>query len=107
VIVLNVQIQAAPERLFFANANRRFGCCFGSKRGRLETLAEILLFCRKGETMTKIMYGNNLNYTQLKNYLKVLTSRGLLKRENRKYAATEKGFAFLKLFMGIHDLFRE
>jgi len=52
------------------------------KRGRLEIIAEILLFCDRRKVKTKIMYNVNLNYAQLKMHLSTLTSIGLLMRED-------------------------
>ena len=105
---MNAQIQVAPSRLLFQNGADSFLVGVnGSRRGRLEILAEILLFCRKEENKTRIMYANNLNYDQLQNHLRFLNSRRLLTSENGKYVTTEKGFAFLKLFIGIHNLLSE
>lgn len=62
----------------------------GSKRGRLEIMAEILFHCCQQKTKTSIMYKTNLNYMQLKTYLRYLTSRGLLSRDMQKYVPNER-----------------
>jgi predicted transcriptional regulator len=76
----------------------------GSRRGRFEIMAEILLFCDQQKAKTNIMYRTNLNYTQLKSNLRFLTSQGLLTRKKDKYLTTEKGYHFLSLFAQITDI---
>ena len=78
-----------------------------AKRGRLEIIAEILLFCGRRKTKTKIMYNANLNYAQLQTHLSYLTSLGLLVREEGRYLTTEKGCRFLELFAELQDILRE
>jgi predicted transcriptional regulator len=76
----------------------------GSRRGKLDIIAEILLFCEQQKTKTSIMYNANLNYSQLKNHMDSLTAQGLLAKKLNKYATTEKGYRFLELFAQINDL---
>jgi predicted transcriptional regulator len=98
---LNAKLQMSP--IVYANENRltklrqNNGLDFinGSKRGRLEIIAEILCHCNQQKTKTNIMYKTNLNYTQVKKHLKHLTSQGLLKANKNKYATTQKGIRFL------------
>src|SRR3989304_9556490 len=68
------------------------------KRGRLEIIAEILLFCDQQKAKTNIMYNTNLNYAQLESHLSYLTSLGLLLRQEGRYLTTGKGYRFLELF---------
>ena len=75
-----------------------------SKRGRMEIMAEILLFCDQQKAKTKIMYSINLNYEQLKRHLRSLTAQGLLSINKGKYATTQKGYRFLSLFAELHDM---
>jgi predicted transcriptional regulator len=76
----------------------------GSRRGKLDIIAEILLFCEQQKTKTSIMYNTNLNYSQLKNHMDNLTAQGLLVQKQNKYATTEKGYRFLELFAQLNDL---
>ncbi|MFB0567966.1 MAG: winged helix-turn-helix domain-containing protein, partial [Candidatus Bathyarchaeia archaeon] len=39
------------------------------KRQRIEIMAQILAFCMHATRKTRIMYKNNLNHAQLKDYL--------------------------------------
>lgn len=50
------------------------------------------------------MYGNNLNHTQLKTYLTLLTSRNLLAHNSDRYVTTEKGHRFLEAFVWLNDV---
>ena len=74
------------------------------KRGRMEIIAEILLFCDQQKAKTSIMYRTNLNYVQLQSQLKFLTAQGMLSYNMGKYATTEKGYRFLELFLGLYDI---
>ncbi len=79
----------------------------GSRRGKLDIIAEILLFCEQQKTKTSIMYNTNLNYAQLKSQMDTLTSQGLLLKNLNKYLTTEKGYRFLELFAQLNDLLDE
>jgi predicted transcriptional regulator len=76
----------------------------GSRRGKFEIMAEILVFCDRQRAKTSIMYKTNLNYTQLQNNLQFLTSQDLLMRQKDKYVTTEKGNQFLSLFARLTDM---
>ena len=84
--------------------NNGWGFTKGSKRGRLEIMAEILCYCGQQKTKTDIMYKTNLNYVQLKKHLKALTSRGLLLTNKNKYVTTHKGYRFLRLFVQLKNI---
>ena len=79
----------------------------GQRRGKLDIIAEILLFCERQKTKTSIMYNTNLNYSQLKNQIDTLTSQGLLTKSVNKYVTTERGYRFLELFAQLNDLLEE
>jgi predicted transcriptional regulator len=110
VTKLSTQRQMAPmehgceTKLIKLRENN--GCNFtsGSKRGRLEIMAEILCYCNQQKTKTNIMYKVNLNYLQLKKHLKSLTSQGLLTTNKNEYATTQKGLRFLELFSQLNDI---
>lgn len=78
----------------------------GSRRGRLEIIAEILLFCDQPKAKTSIMYKTNQNYAQLKSNLKFLTSQVFLMHNRDKYATTKKGYRFLELFAQLNDILK-
>lgn len=79
----------------------------GARRGKLDIIAEILLFCEQQKTKTSIMYNANLNYSQLKHQISTLTNQGLLEKKINKYVITKKGYRFLELFAQINDLLDE
>jgi predicted transcriptional regulator len=85
------------------NSNE-WGIAKGSRRGRLEIMAEILFFCDQQRAKTYIMYKTNLNYAQLKQNIAFLTSQGLLLRKKDKFVTTEKGYRFLSLFVQLTDM---
>jgi predicted transcriptional regulator len=70
----------------------------GSKRDRLEIIAEILGSCSEPKTKTHIMYGTNLSWKMLQQYLSELQSRGLLEvhGNSSKYVTTKRGLDFVK-----------
>ncbi|TRO47818.1 hypothetical protein E2P60_02355 [Candidatus Bathyarchaeota archaeon] len=76
----------------------------GAKRGRTEIIAEILYYCSQQKTKTDIMYNTNLNFSQLKKYLRFLTSKSLLMADNNAYLTTRTGQRFLKLFVQLNKM---
>ncbi len=102
---MNAQILVCPYELVLNQKRGNLWKGFSnSKREQFEIMAEMLLSCRKGQGKTKLMYAANLNYPQLQKYSEILTSRGLLASEGRKYVTTEKGSAFLEIFASMMNL---
>ncbi len=58
-----------------------------------------------GISKTKIMYKTFLSYSQLKEYLLLLTGSGMLQYDEttQTYRVTEKGHKFLKIYNEIAD----
>jgi predicted transcriptional regulator len=79
----------------------------GARRGQLDVMGEILLFCREQKTQTSIMYNANLNYSQLKKMMTPLTRQGFLDKRNDKYIITKKGYQFLEVYAQIQDLLED
>ena len=110
---LNAQLQitqlkyASEAKLIKLKQDNGWNLTKGAKRGRLEIIAEILLFCDQRKAKTSIMYKTNLNYAQLKSNLKFLTSQVLLTHNTGKYATTEKGHRFLELFAQLNDILKD
>jgi predicted transcriptional regulator len=77
------------------------------RRGKLDIMAEILLYCEQQKTKTSIMYNANLNYAQLKLQITAMTRQGMLEKKLNKYTTTKKGYRFLELFAQINDLLNE
>ena len=76
------------------------------KRNRLEIAADMLEAARNGARKTRIMYGANLSYELLAQYLPVLIEKGLLEDsdENGVYHISGKGSSFLKEFKEFRKL---
>ena len=110
VAKLSEQLQITPiefaveTQLIKRKQSDNWNFTSGSKRGRLEIIAEILCYCGQQKTKTNIMYKANLNYKQMKRHLKALTSQGLLEADKNKYATTQKGYRFLELFVELNDI---
>jgi len=70
------------------------------RRDKLVIMSEVLQIARTGALKTQIMYGANLSFAQLKEYLNFLTGVRLLKKatwgDKETFLATEKGVEFLK-----------
>ena len=76
-------------------------------RTSVEIIAEILKIANGGNaTRSKIMYHAFLSYFQLKEYLSMLTERGLLtyNSDTRTYKTTEKGLMLLETYNLLVDL---
>lgn len=81
------------------------------RRDKLVIMAEIMDIAKHGALKTQIMYRANLSFSQLKDYLRLLTDSNLLARSIRDgkqvYRATEKGIDFLNRHEGIMGLLDE
>ena len=76
-------------------------------RTRIEIIVEILQTANGGNaTKTKIMYQAYLSYYQLKEYLSVLTERGLISYnpDTRTFKTTEKGLMLLEAYNLLVDM---
>ena len=68
----------------------------GSKRDRVEIMAEILDLCLDPKTKTHVMYGTNLSWKMLQHYLSHLQSKKLLElHPGKKYITSKRGQEFL------------
>jgi predicted transcriptional regulator len=68
------------------------------QRSRFEIMAGIMQECLVPRRKTRIMYKNNLSYTQANAYLSLLISQELLLRQDGQYETTDKGHQFLSAF---------
>jgi len=80
------------------------------RRDRLGIMAEIIEIAKVGRLKTQIMYGVNLSFRQVKEYLSFLTEMGFLKVhiENRKrvYETTAKGFKYIESYREMSNLLK-
>ena len=78
----------------------------GSKRDRLEIMADILGLCSEPKTKTHVMYGTNLSWKMLQHYLSELQSRELLQvhGKSKKYITTKKGLEFMEKWRELQEL---
>jgi predicted transcriptional regulator len=80
------------------------------RRDRLGIMAEIIEIAKGGRLKTRIMYGVNLSFSQVKEYLSFLTEMGFLKVhiENRKrvYETTAKGFKYIENYREMSNLLK-
>ena len=78
-----------------------------SRRSSLEIVSEILRIARKGSRKTRIVYGANLNFKMLTEYLIKLEEAGLVKlHENGEIETTAKGKEYLEQFRNLKNLYR-
>ena len=76
-------------------------------RGRAEINTEILAIASGGSvTRTRIMFKSFLSHIQAKEYLTVLTERGLLRYdgETKTYRTTERGLSVLQAYKELFEL---
>ncbi len=85
-----------------------FGIAMGSKRDRVEIMAEILCLCTKPQSKTRIMYGSNLSWKMLQQYLGYMQEHGLLEtKDESKYATSNKGREFVEKWNELKELIEE
>ncbi len=77
------------------------------RRHRIEIIANILAICIYSKRKEGIRDASNLNHTQLEDYLKLLTSRGLLAHNMSEYVTTEKGHRFLEAYAQLKDVLED
>ena len=72
----------------------------------MDIAAAMLETALEGANKTNVMYRSFLSFPQLKEYLAVLTDRGLLEYEekDKEYVTTESGKRFLKVYKEIGQL---
>lgn len=75
-----------------------------TNRSRFEITAEILNECLLPQCKTHIMYKDNLSFAQANAYLTMLTTRGLLTRDNGRYETTAKGRQFISAYNQISEI---
>ena len=77
----------------------------GTKRDRVEIMAEILQLCLIPQSKTRIMYGTNLSWKMLKYYLFYIQEHGLLETKDKiKFSTTDKGKDFIQKWNDLNDL---
>jgi predicted transcriptional regulator len=78
----------------------------GSKRDRVEIMAEILGLCSEPKTKTHVMYGTNLSWKMLQYYLSELQSLELLEVHNNstRYVTTKRGVDFVEKWKELQKL---
>ena len=80
------------------------------RRDKFCIIAEILEIAKTGALKTQIMYKANLNFAQLKEYLKFMVKIKLIKKLKEKgrdtYFTTEKGLDFLQTQCELADLLK-
>jgi len=70
----------------------------------MEIMAEILRIAREGARKTRIVYGANLNFKLLQEYLSELEKAGLIVDHAEKdglIKTTEKGIQYLNYYEGL------
>lgn len=68
-------------------------------RTTLGIYRDMLQFCAdSSRTRTKVMYGSQISYAQVKAHLPELISAGLIKMENNQYFTTPKGYEYIETF---------
>ena len=80
------------------------------RRDRLYILAEILDIAKDGSLKTQIMYSANLSFTQLNEYLDLLTTMklvGIIEGKDKTiYKTTPKGMQYLQSYKEIIELLK-
>jgi predicted transcriptional regulator len=75
------------------------------KRSFLDIMADILNVAQKGASKTRLVYGCNLNFTIIKDYIDALLELGLLKYDgNGAFFTTVKGKDYLQSYRRLRSL---
>ncbi|MEM2936192.1 MAG: winged helix-turn-helix domain-containing protein [Candidatus Bathyarchaeia archaeon] len=74
------------------------------RRNNMEIMVEILRIARKGARKTHLVYGANLNFKLLQEYLNELEKAGLIVNHTEKgglVKTTERGIQYLHYYEGL------
>ena len=76
------------------------------KRDRVEIMADVLVLCLKPKSKTQVMYGTNLSWKMLQQYLSQLQSLKLLEAQGKstKYVTTKRGQEFVEKWKELQEL---
>ena len=78
------------------------------RRDQVSIIASILDITKEGAIKTKIMYGANLSFAQLSDYLLYLIENGLIEESmiegKEGYLITQKGLGFLKRYRELANM---
>lgn len=81
------------------------------RRDRLGIMAEIMELANGGRLKTQIMYGVNLSFSQLKEYLSFLIEMGFLRvrveKRKKVYETTAKGIQYIESYIEMSNLLRK
>jgi predicted transcriptional regulator len=81
------------------------------RRDKLVIMAEIVGIAKNGTSKTHIMFKANLSFSQLNQYLALLSQTSLLEKSAQNgrviYKATQKGLEFMEKQQQIIDLLNE
>jgi predicted transcriptional regulator len=84
---------------------------YPKRRDKLVIMAEIVNLAKKGTSKTHIMYEANLSFSQLNQYISLLSQTSLLEKSGCNgrviYKATPKGLEFMEKQQEIIDLVNE
>ncbi len=84
---------------------------YPKRRDKLIIMAEIVSIAQKGTSKTHIMFKANLSFSQLNQYLSLLSHTSLLEKSAGNgrviYKATQKGLEFMEKQQQIMDLLNE
>jgi predicted transcriptional regulator len=74
----------------------------------MDIISKILQVANGGITKTKLMYHAFLSYTQLQDYLMVLTQNDLISYDlnTRTFKTTEKGLRFIEIYNQMDELIK-
>jgi len=76
------------------------------RRSQVDIVAEILHIARRGAKKTRLVYGANLNFKLLNEYLDRLEKAGLVAKDLDEHGlikTTEKGKKYLQYYEGFRD----
>lgn len=82
-------------------------------RSRLEIISNLLTIAKNGTLKTHLMYGANLSYLMVTEYLDIMLRSELIMESNendntsRTYRTSDKGMKFLELYQTIKSMVGE
>ena len=72
-----------------------------TRRNNFQINRDILVLAINGAGKTRLVYGSNLNFSLIKDYLADLIARGMIALTGTRYFTTDRGLKFIKTMASV------
>lgn len=77
-----------------------------TRRNNFQINRDILVLAINGARKTRLVYGSNLNFSLIKDYLADLIARGMITLTGTKYITTDRGLEFIRKMASVESIYQ-